>query len=141
MLFKTTALYAAVLGLVYVVLSMRVSAMRVRKKIPLGDGGDKDMLRAIRVQQNFNEYTPIFLILLAAYEFIAGPFAYINAFGLAFVFARALHIYGFGFAESYSKDMKKGKHVCYRSASAIITYVILFALSFIVIWEKILRCF
>ncbi len=55
---------AALLGLLLVALSVNVSLTRRRKKISLGDGGDPEMLAAMRAQANFIEFVPLSLILI-----------------------------------------------------------------------------
>lgn len=60
-----TALHALLL----IVLSMRVGVLRYQKNILLLDGGDQQLLCALRAQGNFIEYVPITLLLLALVEY------------------------------------------------------------------------
>ena len=60
-----TPLYAALLVLWLLVLSMRVVRRRGSDKIVLGDGGNPSMLRVIRAQANFTEYVPLALLMMA----------------------------------------------------------------------------
>ena len=62
------SVYAAVLGLVFVALSVRVVGARREARIAIGDGGDELLQRRIRAHANFSEYVPIALILLALAE-------------------------------------------------------------------------
>ena len=55
---------AGLLGLLAVSLTASVGRMRMQKKIHLGDGGDPDMLAAIRAHGNFMEYVPLCLVLI-----------------------------------------------------------------------------
>ena len=57
-----TALYAALLTPLFVILSVRVIALRRANGAALGDGGNPVLLRRIRVQANFAEYAPLALI-------------------------------------------------------------------------------
>jgi uncharacterized membrane protein YecN with MAPEG domain len=59
-----TPFYAAFLGLGFVTLSILTLRLRRKFKIALGDGGNKQLLRAIRVHSNFAEYVPLALILI-----------------------------------------------------------------------------
>ena len=68
-----TALYAALLAGIFVILSVRVIAARRGSGAPLGDGGNPELLRRIRVQGNFSEYVPLALILLALAEGLQAP--------------------------------------------------------------------
>lgn len=94
MLLPITGLYAAVLGVLIIVLVMRVIAKRFRQRIGVGDGGDKALLLAIRAHGNAIESIPIALILLAALELNQGSLQTLHAFGMALVIARLLHAYG-----------------------------------------------
>ena len=50
---------AGLLGLLVVVLTVNVGIMRGRKKINLGDGGDPEMIAAIRAHANLIEFAPL----------------------------------------------------------------------------------
>ena len=52
---------AGLIGLLVVALTMHVGRLRGRKKIFLGDGGDPEMLAAIRAHANLVEFAPICL--------------------------------------------------------------------------------
>ena len=55
---------AGLLGLLAVSLTVSVGRQRMQKKIWLGDGGDAEMLAAIRAHGNFMEYVPLCLALI-----------------------------------------------------------------------------
>jgi hypothetical protein len=55
---------AGLLGLLAVSLTVSVGRLRMQKKIYLGDGGDAEMLSAIRAHGNFMEYVPLCLALI-----------------------------------------------------------------------------
>lgn len=93
-----TGLYAGILALTYMLLSLRVSQARQRLQIDLGDGGNPDMARVIRVHANFAEYVPMTLTLIAAIELNAGPVWLVHALGGALVVCRAAHAWGLGAA-------------------------------------------
>jgi hypothetical protein len=74
-----TLFSAAVLAIVFVVLSVRVALARVRTKLSLGDGSSllinvgkeaeaPALLIASRSQANFAEYVPLSLLLLGLIE-------------------------------------------------------------------------
>ncbi|MEO8103021.1 MAG: MAPEG family protein [Betaproteobacteria bacterium] len=89
-----TALYASLLALLVVMLSVVVIRLRRTLRVGVGDGGNRDLARAIRVQGNAIEYVPIFLILLAVYELNHGTAAGLHAFGALFFSCRILHAWG-----------------------------------------------
>jgi len=55
---------AGLLGLLAVVLTINVGRLRGQKKINLGDGGDPEMLAAIRAHANLIELAPLCLLLI-----------------------------------------------------------------------------
>jgi uncharacterized membrane protein YecN with MAPEG domain len=89
-----TALYAALLTALFVVLSVRVIATRRGSGAPLGDGGNPELLRRIRVQGNFAEYVPLALILLGLAEGLHTPVWLLHLLGLGLLIGRLLHAYG-----------------------------------------------
>ena len=91
-----TALYAGVLALLLVVLALRVVRLRWKFRVGLGDGGEKAMIRAIRIHGNATEHVPIALLLLLVAELNhAGP-TFLHACGAVLVAARVLHALGLG---------------------------------------------
>jgi uncharacterized membrane protein YecN with MAPEG domain len=61
-------LYAALLTLEVLGLSVRTIYLRRTLRVGVGDGGNKQMLRAMRVHANFAEYVPMSLMLLLLVE-------------------------------------------------------------------------
>ncbi|MFN3960977.1 MAG: MAPEG family protein [Parvularculaceae bacterium] len=80
--------------LIYV--SVRVGMTRTRLKINLGDGGNEEMVRAIRAQGNYVEYAPIALLGLFALAVMGQAPLLIHALGAAFLAARVAHLLGLG---------------------------------------------
>ncbi|MDQ3206656.1 MAG: MAPEG family protein [Pseudomonadota bacterium] len=86
--------YASLLGLLFVVLSVQTIRVRRRRQIALGDAGDPAMLRAIRVHSNFAEYVPLSLVLIHLVETqLAWPLL-VHALGALLLLARLSHAYG-----------------------------------------------
>jgi uncharacterized protein len=89
-----TALYAGLLTVLLLVLTVRVIGRRRAKRVEIGDGADTDLLRRMRVHANFVEYTPYALILMGLAESLrASPIA-LHAIGLVLSIGRAIHAYG-----------------------------------------------
>lgn len=86
--------YAALLALIFVALSVRTLRLRRRLKIGIGDGGDAQMLRAIRVHANFAEYVPLSLILLYFAELQGAPTGVAHLLGGGLLIGRLAHAYG-----------------------------------------------
>ncbi len=89
-----TAFYAGFLGLMLVALSWRIMAMRARLEVMVGDGGEKNLNIAVRMQGNFTEYVPMALLLIAFNEIIARPSWIIHALCIVLVAARLAHVHG-----------------------------------------------
>lgn len=89
-----TSLYAALLGLLLVVLSWGVVRVRLSKEVSLGSSGHDDLVVAQRRQANFTEYVPLALILLALVELGGAANWLVHALGAALVVARILHPFG-----------------------------------------------
>jgi len=89
-----TLLYAAILGLLLVVLSARVILLRRTYRVGVGTGEKRDLERAIRVHGNLTEYAPFALILILLLEMQGSPPGLIHLLGAALVVARLLHAFG-----------------------------------------------
>jgi uncharacterized membrane protein YecN with MAPEG domain len=90
-----TSLFAGLLGLIYILITINVIRTRRRLKISLGDDGNPEMQKAISAHSNFHNYVPIFLILLYLIEvnqFV--PSSIIIAIGSIFTLGRVLHFRG-----------------------------------------------
>lgn len=66
-------IYAALLSLLFVALSIRTLRLRRRLSVSLGDDGHSAMVRAIRAHGNFAEYVPLGLLLIAGAETLDAP--------------------------------------------------------------------
>ena len=89
-----TALYAGILALLVIALGINVTAHRVKLRVPLGDGGNPQMLRMIRLHGNAIEYIPLALVLMAVYEINGGWHTALHAIGIALVAGRLLQTWG-----------------------------------------------
>lgn len=89
-----TPLYASVLALIYVALSFRVIGVRRAGRISLGDGGDDELARRIRVHGNFAEYVPFALILMMLMELQGRSLYALHFIGISLLVGRLLHAFG-----------------------------------------------
>lgn len=92
--FPATSLYAALLGLLLLALSMRVIARRLAARTPFGFGEDERLLRAIRAQGNFAEYAPLTLLLILLLEARDFPPGLLHILGGMTLGGRLLHALG-----------------------------------------------
>jgi uncharacterized membrane protein YecN with MAPEG domain len=111
-----TPLYAGLLALWLLALSLRVITLRRSRRVTLGDGGDPALQRAIRGQANFAEYVPLALLLLAILELSRFSIYLIHALGIALLIARLMH----GYAFAFTAESKLG-----RSWGALLTFLVI----------------
>lgn len=83
-------------GLLLIFLSVRVGLVRTRLKINLGDGGNPEMVKAIRAHGNYVEYAPCALLGLLALASVGANVAIVHTLGGVFFFARVAHLLGLG---------------------------------------------
>lgn len=89
-----TAPYAALLTVLFIVLTQMVIITRNRVKVPLGDGGDTRLIEANRRQMNFVENVPLALILMILAEAGGAGSMLLNIAGSVLVVARIVHPFG-----------------------------------------------
>jgi hypothetical protein len=89
-----TALYAGILALIAIVLSIQVGRMRLRKGIAILHGSDMELAQTIRRHANFTETVPLALILLGILELNGGGTTLLHSLGIALVIARVIHPIG-----------------------------------------------
>jgi uncharacterized membrane protein YecN with MAPEG domain len=89
-----TALYAGLLGLMSIVLAFIAGSIRGRERISVGDGGNKDLLLAMRRHANFTEFVPLALVLLAVLELNGVSKLAIHCLGAGLVVSRICHAVG-----------------------------------------------
>ncbi|MDR5013418.1 MAPEG family protein [Aeromonas veronii] len=86
--------YAALLALFFVLLSIRTIRTRHSRKVALGHGDDPAMLRAMRVHANFAEYVPLALLLIYFVETGSQTPWLIHLLGSALLLGRLCHAFG-----------------------------------------------
>ena len=110
------AFYAALTGLLCVVLSMLVVRQRMQTRISIGDGGVARLVRMARVFGNFAEYAALVLVLLALLEICGGPRWLVHALGACFIVGRVAHAYGCQHARHQCRPV--GRHPLTLSPSS-----------------------
>ncbi|MSP48716.1 MAG: MAPEG family protein [Alphaproteobacteria bacterium] len=122
----TTGLYAALLALLAIYLGGSVGALRGKKKIAIGDGGDQEIVIANRRHMNFVENVPLILILMAVGEINGTPATWIHAMGASLVVARIVHPFGL--------NMSNPAHPA-RVFGAAVTALVTVAAAVILLWQ------
>ena len=121
-----------ILILLYLKLSWDVITCRRRYKISVGDGGNENLLRAIRSQANLSEYAPLALIALVCLELNRAPVWVTAILALIFIIGRLLHPLGMKSAESSLQP---------RSRGMMLTFLSLLLMAFANIVFLVLRLF
>ncbi len=93
-LLSVTPLYVALLGLVFIVITLRVGLYRVKTKVNIGNGEDPELLRRVRGQGNFIETVPMALFLLIVMEVLGVSDTWLHILGATLVAGRILHYLG-----------------------------------------------
>lgn len=124
MALPVTALYAALLGLLYAVLTLLVVRGRFGSKVMLGTGEDKGLYRAVRAHANFAEFVPLILILMALGEGMRLSAFLLHLLGAALVVARVMHAIGI----SREPDLSAA-----RGGGAVLTVTVLIVASIAVL--------
>ena len=122
------AIYASILALMFVGLSVRTLGMRRRLKIAIGDAGNPAMLRAMRVHSNFAEYVPLGLLLILLAAGSGAHPVLVHFLGLALLAGRISHAYGVSQSrENYS----------FRVAGMALTFTSLITASLYLLFSQV----
>lgn len=124
-----TPLYAAILGLVFVGLSLRTIMLRRRHRVALGDGNQKPLQRAMRVQANFAEYVPLALLLIYFVESAGGSTLRVHLLCVALLCGRLLHAWGVS---------QLRENFRYRTAGMVLTFGAIISASLFLLFIRLL---
>jgi len=89
-----TALYAGLCALLLLVLAAQISRYRMKFKIRFGDGGNSQLLRAVRAHGNAVEWILPMLLLLLIAELNHASHILLHTCGIVFMAARVAHAVG-----------------------------------------------
>ncbi|MGI9225598.1 MAG: MAPEG family protein [Woeseiaceae bacterium] len=92
----TTLLYAAIFAVFALALSFRAGSMRGKAGVSVlyGEPANMELAEKVRVHQNFLEYVPMILILMAAIELSGGSATWLHGFGIVLIISRIAHAVG-----------------------------------------------
>ena len=96
-----TALYASLIAIILIILSIRVIAVRgnpIFKFFTFEPDDNNTLDRVIRGHSNLIEYAPLFLILLFFFEKEFNS-VYVHTYGLIFIIGRLMHGFCFAFTK------------------------------------------
>ncbi len=127
-----TSLYAALLSLLFIALSIRTIGLRRKLRIAIGDAGDATMLRAMRVHANFSEYVPLCLLMIYFVELYGFASWMVNALGICLLAGRLSHAYGV----SETREV-----FTYRIAGMGMTFTVLATSAVLLLYAQMSRLF
>lgn len=114
-----TLTMAAVAALINFWLAIRIAQVRTKENIFVGDGGSELLIRRMRAQLNFAEYTPLVLFLILGIELSVGSAMLLWIVGAVYMLGRIAH--GFGMDGA---GLKQG-----RTIGATLTMIIIVGLA------------
>ncbi len=121
-----TIVYAGILAIVYLFLTARVIWGRNTYRIGIGNGGNEEFARSVRVHGNFAEYVPFALLLLFLVDYSEYNPVIIHILGIALVVGRLLHATGL----SASAGKTFG-----RMAGMILTFLVIATCAILLLWK------
>jgi len=127
MVVPVTGVFAAVLGILLLVLSVQVVKFRVKYKKTMGTTDDRDFEAAVRAHGNLIEYAPLGLIMLGIAELngVAGGLIYWT--GMALVVGRILHAWGI--INGHGEEHKA------RAIGIVLTWLAILAAAILLLWN------
>ncbi|MEX0644909.1 MAG: MAPEG family protein [Parvularculaceae bacterium] len=93
---EAAGLWIGLNALLLIYISYRVGQARNKYGVNLGDGGNPDVLKAIRVHGNYTEYAPAALLGLFALASLGAHVLTVHFLGAVFFLARIAHLLGLG---------------------------------------------
>jgi uncharacterized membrane protein YecN with MAPEG domain len=124
----TTALAAAILGLLGAALTINVILNRVKTKVDTGDGGIAALAQAIRAQGNFVEQAPLALIVIGFLEAAGSRPAVVWALAGLLIASRLASAYALNrsLAQSPLRQFGGGTSILVLAAASIALLLALF---------------
>ena len=89
-----TAIYAALLGIILIILRIRVTIVRAKTGISIYHGDNKALAEKIRQHANFTENIPYALILMVCVELAGASSALLYVIGSLLLASRLLNPFG-----------------------------------------------
>jgi uncharacterized protein len=129
-----TQIYAGILALMLVGLSIHVIKGRRLHGAGIGDANDVGLKRRIRAHANLVEYAPFFLILMALAEHGGLSHWLVHGLCLAFLLGRVSHAYSLLYAENYEGEKLRGNPI-WRIGGMMLTFTTTGLLALIMLFQ------
>lgn len=127
MIVPVTAVFAAVTGLLLLVLSTHVVRFRLKYRKGMGVTDDRDFEAAVRAHANLVEYAPLGLLMLGLAELNGVPGQLVYWAGMALVVGRVLHAWGM-------INGRGGTHWA-RMAGIALTWLAILVAALLLLWN------
>ncbi|WP_375183106.1 MAPEG family protein [Marinobacter sp.] len=127
MIVPVTGVFAAVTGILLLVLSIQVVKFRLKYRKGMGVTDDRDFEAAVRAHANLVEYAPLGLIMLAIAELNGVASGLIYWTGMALVVGRILHAWGM-------INGRGGPHKA-RMIGILLTWLAILAAAIFLLWN------
>ena len=114
-----TALYAGIQALIVIALAINVTVHRVKLRVPLGDGGNAEMRRMIRLHGNAAEYIPLAIALMLIYELNSGSHLGLHVIGIALIAGRVIQTWGMWATDMTNIGRQIGQSLTWLSVAAL----------------------
>jgi uncharacterized protein len=124
---KISMLYAGILGLMYMALSVEVIRHRWKERKGLGHDPDphSGLFKAIRIHGNFQEYVPLLLLMMLMDEMSGRDTWILHFVGASTITARTLHF--IGIKKSHLTSAQRSLGVLMTLISLLVMSVLLIA--------------
>ncbi len=126
---RITGLYAALAALLVIFLAARVIRHRLSSGVGVGDGGDSDLIRRVRVHANAVETLPIGLLLLLLVELNQTQPVVVHLFGIVLIVGRVLHAWGLSRHSGSSPG---------RAIGMVLTLLAMLGMALLLLWQYVL---
>ena len=117
-------IFAAIFGLMLVYLSFLVIKQRRSAKVSLGDGDNPTLRKAIAVHNNFSQYVPFALLLIAFVELNHASAYLVHGLCASLLIGRIAHAFGLAQANQIMKLRQLGMALTFIVIIAATLYLL-----------------
>jgi len=120
------SLFIAINALLLAALAINISIIRIKNKISYGDGGNKQLLKAIRVHSNGVEQVPIYALLLLALSLNQTSPLILAGLVISFTLCRFSHAIGMIFRIHRARRLGAGGTYLLQLMTAVLILIVSF---------------